>query len=74
VRRNLLSFKCQIWLNHLWNYQPELHDKKNLNAGRIAAWKNLLPIYLFFTGDSMKRIIGHTCAASAKVVWQMQLM
>jgi len=41
----------------------------------IAAWqKNLLPIYLFFTGDSMKRIIGHTCAAPAKVVWQMQPM
>jgi hypothetical protein len=40
----------------------------------IAAWQNLLPIYLFFTGDSMKRIIGHTCVASAKVVWQMQLM
>jgi hypothetical protein len=36
----------------------------------IAAWQKLL----FFTGDSMKRIIGHTCAASAKVVWQMQLM
>jgi hypothetical protein len=40
----------------------------------IAAWQNLLPIHLFFTGDSMKRIIGHTCAASSKVVWQMQLM
>jgi len=40
----------------------------------IAAWQNLLPIYLFVTGDSMKRIIGHTCAASAKVVCQMQLM
>jgi len=40
----------------------------------IAAWQNLLPIYLFFTGDSMKRNIGHTCAASAKVVCQMQLM
>jgi hypothetical protein len=34
----------------------------------IAAWQNLFPIYLFLTGDSMKRIIGHTCAASAKVV------
>jgi len=40
----------------------------------IAAWQNLLPIYLFFAGDSMKRIIGHTCVPSAKVVWQMQLM
>jgi len=40
----------------------------------IADWQNLLPIYLFVTGDSMKRIIGHTCAASAKVVCQMQLM
>jgi hypothetical protein len=40
----------------------------------ITAWQNLLPIYLFFTKDSMKRIIGHTCAASAKVVWQMQLI
>jgi len=40
----------------------------------IAAWQNLLPIYLFFAGDSMKRIIGHTCTASAKVVCQMQLM
>ncbi len=27
-------FNCQIWLNHLWNYQPELHDKKFKNAGR----------------------------------------
>jgi hypothetical protein len=52
-------FNCQIWLNQLWNYQPELHDKKNLNDGRIAAWQNLLPIYLFLTGDPMKRIIGH---------------
>jgi len=40
----------------------------------IAPWQNLLPIYLFFAGDSMKRIIGHTCAASSEVVWQMQLM
>jgi hypothetical protein len=40
----------------------------------IAAWQNLLPIYLFFTGDPIKRIMGHTCAASAKVVWQIQLM
>jgi hypothetical protein len=37
----------------------------------ISAWQNLLPIYLFFTGDSMKRIIGRTCVASAKEVWQM---
>jgi hypothetical protein len=48
---------------------------KNLKTlAGIAAWQNLLPIYLFVTGDSMKQIIGHTCAASAKVVWQMQLM
>jgi hypothetical protein len=40
----------------------------------IAAWQSLLPISLFFTGDSMKRNIGHTCAASAKVDCQMQLM
>jgi hypothetical protein len=40
----------------------------------IAAWQNLPPIYFIFTGDSMKRIIGHTCAASAKLLWQMQLM
>jgi hypothetical protein len=26
----------------------------------IAAWQNLLPNYLFITGNSMKRIIGHT--------------
>jgi hypothetical protein len=40
----------------------------------IAAWQSLLPISLFFTGDSIKRNIGHICAASAKVVCQMQLM
>jgi hypothetical protein len=49
---------------------------KNLKtlAGIVVAWQNLLPIYLFFTGDSMKRIIGHTCTACAKVVCQMQFM
>jgi len=38
--------------------------KKLKTLAGIAAWQNLLPIYLFVTGDSMKRIIGHTCAAS----------
>jgi hypothetical protein len=45
-------------------------SKKFKTLVGIAAWQNLLPIYLFFTGDIMKPIIGHTCA----VVWQMQLM
>jgi hypothetical protein len=40
-----------------------------LQPGKIFS-----PFYFIFTGDSMKRIIGHTCAASAKVVCQMQLM
>jgi len=48
--------------------------KKFKTMAGIAAWQNLLPIYFFLTGDSMKRIIGHTCVASAKVVSQMQLM
>jgi len=31
----------------------------------IAAWQNLLPNYLFITGNSMKRIIGHTTCQSS---------
>jgi hypothetical protein len=25
-------FNCEIWLNHLWNYQPVLHDKNLVAA------------------------------------------
>jgi hypothetical protein len=34
----------------------------------IAAWQKLLPIYLFFTGDSMKRNIGHTCVTHVEII------
>ncbi len=68
-------FNHKIWLNHLWNDRHLSYMTKNLKTlVGIAAWQNLLPIYLFLTGDSIQRIIGHTCAASAKVVWQMQVM
>jgi hypothetical protein len=40
----------------------------------IAAWQNLLPIYLFFTGDSMKPMIGHTCAADATHVSYVEII
>jgi hypothetical protein len=48
-------FNHQIWLNHLWNdchlsYMTKIF--KTLVG--IAACQNLLPIYLFLTGDSMK--------------------
>jgi hypothetical protein len=68
-------FNHQIWLNHFWNdrHLSYMTKKFKILVG-IAAWQNLLPISLFLTADSMQQIIGHTCAPSAKVVWQTQLM
>jgi hypothetical protein len=52
--------------------QLEVHDKKFINAGWDYSLAKSSPHLFIF--DSMKRIIGHTCVASAKVVLQMQLM
>jgi hypothetical protein len=48
--------------------------KKFKTLAGIAAWQNLLPIYLFVTGDSMKQISGHTCAADATHVSYVEII